>query len=218
MSTTLDSRTRASLILAAADPANREARAAFVECYAGLIRDWCRRWDLQEADQANVFQAMLCRLFEMLPTFQYDRSKGQFRGLLRTMTHHAIANLHRERQRHPGICGSGDSEVLGRLHEVPTPDDPAVEDLAQKLARQAERHQQLHEACKRVRDRVEPHTWQAFWLTTVEGQPAVDVAQQLGMKKGAVFVYKCRVTKMIRSEIDGAAACGGRDACPSGSS
>ena len=218
MSMTLDSRTRASLLGAAADPANQEARAAFVECYASLIRDWCCRWGIQEADQANVFQTMLCRLFEMLPTFQYDRNKGRFRGLLRTMTHHAIVNLHRERQRHPGICGSGDSEVLGRLNEVPDPDDPAVEELAQNLAGQVERHQQLHEACKRVRLRVKPHTWQAFWLTTVEGMPVSEVAERLGMTEVSVSVAKYRVRERLRSEFKGTAGREGRGECPSGSS
>jgi hypothetical protein len=50
MSTTLDVPTRVSLLEAARDPANEKAREAFAECYAGLIRDWCRRWGVQEAD------------------------------------------------------------------------------------------------------------------------------------------------------------------------
>jgi RNA polymerase sigma-70 factor (ECF subfamily) len=204
MSTPLDVPTRASLLLAAGDPANEKARAAFAECYAGLITDWCRRWGLQKADQANVVQTILCRLFEMLPTFQYDPGK-RFRGLLRTMIHHAIIDLHRERQRQPGGHGSGDTGVLGQLHEVPASDDPAVEDLTQELVEQVERDQRLHEACERVRRRVDPHTWQAFWLTTVEGEPVAEVAQRLGMAKGAVPVAKHRVIKMIRSEVKGTA-------------
>src|SRR6516165_8549944 len=100
MPTTLDVPTRASLLLAAGDRANQEARAAFAERYAGLIRGWCRRWGLQEADQDNVVQTIWCRLFEMLPTFQYDPGK-RFRGFVKTMVHNAIMDLHRERQRRP---------------------------------------------------------------------------------------------------------------------
>jgi RNA polymerase sigma-70 factor (ECF subfamily) len=203
MSTTVDVPTRASLIMAARDPANEKARAAFAKCYAGLIRDWCRRREVQEADQEDVVQRIWGRLFEMLP--KYDSSKGRFRGWLRTMIKHAIADHHRERQRHPAGYGSGDTGVLSQLHEVPAPDDPAVEGLTRELAGQMERDQQAREACQRVRQRVEPNTWQAFWLTTVEGQSAADVAQQLGMKKGTVLVYKRRVLKMIQSEVEGAA-------------
>ncbi len=201
MPTTLDHSTRASLLLAAGDPANQEARAAFARCYEGPIRDWCCRLGLQKADQDDVTQTILCRLIEMLPTFKYDPNK-RFRGLLRTMIHHAIVDLHRKRQRQPGVCGSGDTRVLDGLREAPAPDDPSVEDLVQELAGQMERDQQLREACEAVRRRVKPHNWQAFWLTTVEGEPVAEVAQRLGMTQGAVLVAKHRVTKMIRSEVE----------------
>jgi RNA polymerase sigma-70 factor (ECF subfamily) len=204
MPTTLDVPTRASLLLAAGDRANQEARAAFAERYAGLIRGWCRRWGLQEADQDNVVQTIWCRLFEMLPTFQYDPGK-RFRGFVKTMVHNAIMDLHRERQRRPGACGSGDTDVRNLLDEVPDPDNPAVEDLTGELVGQVEQDQRVQRACERVRLRVKPHNWQAFWLTTVDGEPLAEVAQQLGMTKGAVLVAKHRVSKMIREEVVGKA-------------
>jgi RNA polymerase sigma-70 factor (ECF subfamily) len=204
MSTTFDGETRVSLLIAAGDPANQKARDAFTERYAGLIRTWCCRMGLQGADQEDVVQTILCRLIAMLPTFRYDPNK-RFRGLLRTMIHHAIVDLHRNRQRAPGGHGSGDSAVLDLLHEAPAPDDASVEDLVQELAGHTERLQRLRAACERVRARVAPHTWQAFWLTTVECRPTADVAQELAMKNGTVLVFKGRVIKMIRLEIDGAA-------------
>jgi DNA-directed RNA polymerase specialized sigma24 family protein len=140
-------------LLAASDPANEKAWAAFESCYAALIRDWCRRRRLQDADQEDVVQTILCRLRKMMPTFQYDSNK-RFRGLLDDMVSHAIADLHRARQRQPGICGSGDTRVVGQLHGVQLPDDSAVEELTQDLTGQVERDQQLHEACERVRRRV----------------------------------------------------------------
>jgi RNA polymerase sigma factor (sigma-70 family) len=206
MATTLDVRTRASLLVAAGDPTNQEARAAFAICYARLILNWCRRQGLQAADQDDVVQTILCRLFEMLPKFQYDPQKGRFRDYVRTMVHNAIMDIYRK-HRKPGVRGSGDLGVLGLLHEAPTPDDASVEDLVQELAGQVERDQQLQVACERVRLRVKPHNWQAFWLTTVEGRPTTDVAQQLEMTNGAVLVAKHRVIQMIRSEVDGMAVC-----------
>ena len=76
MPTTLDDSTRASLVLAAGDPANHEARAAFAECYERLIRRWCRGQGLQPADQDDVVQTILCRLFQMLPEFHCDPKKS----------------------------------------------------------------------------------------------------------------------------------------------
>ena len=211
MSMKSDDRTRISLLRAAGDAANHEAREAFAECYGGLIRDWCRGRGLQDADQEDVAQTIVCELLEKLPTFKYD-PKQRFRGLLNTMVRHAIADLYRAGIRRPGDRGSGDTGVRGLLDMVPAPDDTAVTELARKLARQMARDQRIHVACQRVRRRVEPHTWQAFWLTTVEGKPVAVVAERLGMTKGAVPVAKLRVTRMIRSEVEGQAGCEGRSA------
>jgi RNA polymerase sigma-70 factor (ECF subfamily) len=165
-----------------------------------------------------VVQTILFRLlFKMLPTFKYDPSK-RFRGLVHDMIYHAIMDLHRERQRHPGGYGGGGTGILGQLHEAPAPDDPAVEDLTQEVAGQVERDQRLQEACELVRRRIKLHTWQAFWLTTVEGEPAAVVAKRLGMTSGAVLVAKHRVIKMIRKEVEGTAGCEERGTRPSGSS
>jgi DNA-directed RNA polymerase specialized sigma24 family protein len=59
----------------------------------------------------------------------------------------------------------------------------------------------MHEACGRVRRRIEDHTWQAFWLSTVEGLRGKDVAARLEMEVAAVHVAKHRVLKMIRQEV-----------------
>jgi RNA polymerase sigma-70 factor, ECF subfamily len=238
MSTTFDVPTLANLVADAGNLDNKKAREAFSERYAPLIHKWCRKHcrGLQEADQEDIVQRIWVRLFEVLP--QYDPSK-RFRGWLHTIIKHTIVDLHRERERHPAGHGSGATGILnqlhevpapdnpavedltrerhpaghgsgatgipGQLHEVPAPDDPAVEDLTRMLAELMELDQQALEACKRILQRVEPNTWRAFWLTTVKGQSAADVAQQLKMKKGTVLVYKRRVIKMIQSEIEGPA-------------
>jgi RNA polymerase sigma-70 factor (ECF subfamily) len=73
-----------------------------------------------------------------------------------------------------------------------------------------EQDQKLQVVCERVRLRVKPHNWQAFWFTTVEGEPVAEVARRLGMTKEAVTVARHRVIKMIRSAVEVAA---GGDEC-----
>ena len=203
ITTTFEVATRSSLLIAARDRANQKAQAAVAACYEPLIRKWCRRSGLQQADQDDVTQTTLCLLYEKLPRLEYDPSK-RFRGLLYTMVYHAIADLHRKWKRQPSVRGSSDTGVLEQLLEAQAPDDPTTEALVQELDGQIERDQRLLVACERVCERVEPHIWQAFWLTTVEGRSAADVAQQLGIKKGNGPVHKYRVIKKIRSQIDGA--------------
>jgi RNA polymerase sigma-70 factor (ECF subfamily) len=215
MGTTLEDRTRASLLLDAGDPRNQERRAEFVDRYAPVIRGWCQRRGLQPADQEDVAQTVLCRLFQVLPTFEYD-PRRRFRGLLYRAVSRAVADIFRERARRPGGRGSGDTRVQGRLDAEPAPDDPDVEDLVRGLGEQIEFDQRVRAACARVRGRVEPHTWQAFWLTVVEGMGGAEAAERLGMRRAAVPVAKHRVLKLIRRELGDDAGPGAAGAAPEG--
>jgi RNA polymerase sigma-70 factor, ECF subfamily len=59
-----------------------------------------------------------------------------------------------------------------------------------------------------IRDEFEARTWQAFWLTAVEGRAPKDVAAELGMSGGAVRVAKSRVLHRLRAELGDRAAFG----------
>ena len=48
---------------------------------------------------------------------------------------------------------------------------------------------------------VDEATWQAFWRTAVDGQPARDVAEALQMSVGAVYVAKSRVVARIKQHV-----------------
>jgi RNA polymerase sigma-70 factor (ECF subfamily) len=52
-----------------------------------------------------------------------------------------------------------------------------------------------------VRDEFEERTWQAFWLTAVEGRPADDVAADLGVSAAAVRKAKSRVLHRLKEEL-----------------
>jgi DNA-directed RNA polymerase specialized sigma24 family protein len=59
----------------------------------------------------------------------------------------------------------------------------------------------LEEAEALVRQRVEPHTWEAFRLTAVEGLSGADAATRLGLNVATVFKAKSKVQKMLQEEI-----------------
>jgi RNA polymerase sigma-70 factor (ECF subfamily) len=99
-----------------------------------------------------------------------------------------------EASKQPG-AGTGDSDVLKQLETV-----EAGEDLVQHLNEQFDQ-EMLTEAEARVRARVEPHTWDAFRLTAVEGLSGAEAAKKLGMKVVTIFKAKTRVQKMLQEEI-----------------
>jgi len=193
MADAADLETRASLLeRLGRTPTDAEAWREFAVHYGAVVLEWCRKWDLQEADAQDVTQNVMLKLAEKMRSFAYDPAKS-FRGWLRTLAYHAWADFVQGRQR-PGR-GSGDSAVERILDSA-----EAREELTQRLEAQYDR-ELLEIASQVVRLRVTPQTWVAFRLTAVDGLSGSDAAQQLGMSVAQVFTARHRVQTMLREEI-----------------
>src|SRR5258708_23853286 len=93
MSAEPDSRTSTTLLRRLrGDPTDQCAWDEFVARYGKQIYTWCRRWNLQHADAADVTQVVLLKLARGMRTFVYDPA-GSFRGWPTTPTPHACHNL-----------------------------------------------------------------------------------------------------------------------------
>jgi RNA polymerase sigma-70 factor (ECF subfamily) len=49
----------------------------------------------------------------------------------------------------------------------------------------------------------QPSRWKACWEYTVGGKPAAQVAHELGISIGAVYMAKSRVLSRLRTELEG---------------
>ena len=52
-----------------------------------------------------------------------------------------------------------------------------------------------------VRAVVPPETWQASWLTAVEGCGGEEAAREQGLSLGAVYLAKCRVMARLKEHV-----------------
>ena len=57
------------------------------------------------------------------------------------------------------------------------------------------------QAAAEVRESAAPSTWQAFWLTAIEGRSISDTAETLGVREGMVYLSRCRIMDRIRKLI-----------------
>jgi RNA polymerase sigma-70 factor (ECF subfamily) len=171
---------------------DQAAWTEFVRRYGRLVYQWCRRWRLPAGEAEEVTQVVLVRLVEKLRGFEYDPARS-FRAYVKTLTHYAWLDFLAGRRRPD--AGSGDSAILEALASI-----EARDDLAGRLEREFDA-EALELATERVRLRVEPHTWDAFRLTALEGQTGAVAAARLGMKVASLFAAKSKVQKMLRDEV-----------------
>jgi RNA polymerase sigma-70 factor (ECF subfamily) len=186
--------TRVSILMALrSDPGDQSAWSAFVDRYGPQIHAWCLRWKLQEADAQDVTQMVLVKLVRHLPEFAYDPSRS-FRGWLRTLTAHSWSDFIGDQVR--GVRGSADNVVYEMLNTV-----QARVDLVRHMEETYD--QELLELAKaEVSQRVEPHTWEAFRLTAIEGVAIADVAARLGMRVATVYRARHVVQTMLRESLN----------------
>jgi RNA polymerase sigma-70 factor (ECF subfamily) len=190
--------TSATLLRRLWDPDNdEEAWRTFLGRYGPLIQRWCRRLGLQHADADEIGARVLAKLATALRAFEYDPAQ-RFRGWLKAVVDNEVRNFWRELAHRAGGRGSGDSDVHDLLERAAAAPgvDGLVGELDEGLARDLEQAERVLAA---VRRRVEPHTWQAFWLTAVEGVPAPEAAARLGLSVASVYMAKSRVGKLLRA-------------------
>jgi RNA polymerase sigma-70 factor (ECF subfamily) len=170
----------------ASDPS---AWGRLVTLYGPLVRRWCQHWGARWEDAEEVAQEVFLAISGSLPQFRREGS-GSFRAWVRGITRYKLLEHFRRQQGRP--IAPGGSDALQRLQDVPDPG--TAEEEADEVSRL------YHRALDLIRSEFEEKTWQAFWLSAVEGRETSAVAAELGMSTTAVRVAKCRVLGRLRAE------------------
>jgi len=173
-----------------------QAWARFVDEYSPLLYVWCRNCDLQPADALDVSQQVFQAVSRSISTFTRRSGDGSFRGWLFVITRNLIRNHLTRTLRGPRPQG-GTSIQVRLLQE---PDLVDEESLSGTSSAVGDSSMQL--ALDAARASFDESTWKCFWLVAMEGNSAVDVAEQLGMRPAAVRQAKYRVTQRLRRDLE----------------
>jgi RNA polymerase sigma-70 factor (ECF subfamily) len=186
--------TRASLLVQIRDGANRAAWHEFMQLYGPVVYGFARKRGLQDADAADLMQEVMRAVSSAIGRLEYDPSQGSFRGWLFTITRNKVFTFLTTRRNRPQAAG--DSTTARILDEQPDPNDGS-EDWELEYQRRI-----AGLAMERVKHEFQENSWNAFKLTAVDGLAPAEVAQQIGISPGAVYVAKSRVLARIKAEVE----------------
>jgi RNA polymerase sigma-70 factor (ECF subfamily) len=174
---------------------DRQAWQEFLTLYAPLVVRWCRRRGLADEDTADVAQEVFSRVARSLGQFRKESPEDTLRGWLYRITHREIAEFFRRRD--PLAVPEGGTGVVQRLqqHADPRPPEPEGEEVRQEIC------YLYQKAVEVVRSEFSDSAWQMFWRTAVDGNPATEVAAEMGTTAAAVRQAKSRVLRRLKQAV-----------------
>ncbi len=183
--------TRASLLVRLRDPGDGDAWRQFVQIYGPVVYGFARRRGLQDADAADLMQEVMRGLMTSARRLDYDPKRGSFRSWLFTVTRNRLIDLREKQQRMQAVGGSSAQEMFEQ--------QPARED--ESLWDEEFQRQLFAVAAEHVKGEFEQTTWSAFWSTAVDGKKPPEVAAELGISVGAVYIAKSRVQARLKERV-----------------
>lgn len=182
--------TAPSLLLRLRSRTDAPAWNEFVSMYTPLLHDWLKRYSVQSESVDDLVQEVLQTLVKEMPSFEYDRTKGSFRGWLRTILLHRLRHFQRsQRLRAP----AGKVEYL-------------IEQLADEKSELSSLWNQEHDQhvvtqlLTLIRHEFEESSWEAFYSLTIRQEAPKAVADRLRMSLNAVRIAKSRVLNRLQAQ------------------
>ncbi len=187
--------TRQSLLIRA-QAGDEASWQDLADLYRPFLTNWLRQQSLPEHDRDDLTQEILVSVVKSLPSFQHSGRPGAFRSWLRAIASKRLSDYWRSRE--PQAPVTGGSVVADMLNAVADPD-------SELNRRWDEEHDRYVLRClfDLVEQEFEPNTFKAFRRLTLDDASGAQVAAELGMSVGAVYVAKSRVLQRIREEAAG---------------
>jgi RNA polymerase sigma-70 factor (ECF subfamily) len=185
-----DAETRPSLIRRVQSGDDAAAWDEFSSIYRPVIIRLAMARGLQPADAEDLAQQVLMSVSRNIRKWNQDPSRARFRTWLQKVVRNATLNA---LSRSPKDAATGGTDALTRLGAVP---DDSSENFDQEWRRGT-----LQWAVQQVRGEFQKATWDAFWLTAVDGVSPEDAAKQTGKSLGAVYIARTRVMQQIRARV-----------------
>jgi RNA polymerase sigma-70 factor (ECF subfamily) len=183
--------TRNSLIVRLKSEQNEIAWRDFVGNYEGFLAQIARRHGVPERHVADATQQILIAIVRSIEGWKDDGNAASFRRWLSTVSRNVVIRFMSQERRHPG--GVGGSDLVALLQKV--------EEKPDEFHVQRYQHELIVWAAQQVRKEFLETSWQAFWATVIEQQSVDQVAKDLKISTGSIYMSRSRIMARIRKII-----------------
>jgi RNA polymerase sigma-70 factor (ECF subfamily) len=187
-------RTRPSLLLRLRGERDERAWSEFLTIYEPLVLRLMRRRGLQESDARDATQQVLLRISGAIERYQPDGAEASFRRWLFRLARNVVVTFLTRQSRQP--------KLIDDAYVVADFDINSVATLESDLFDGEYRQQVLAWAIEQVRREFRETTWQAFVESAVLGRPIADVARELNLTAGSVYVARSRIIARLRTKVE----------------
>ena len=182
--------TQSGLVLRLQSPEDQEAWDSFAQHYDAFLTHLIRRLGIPRDHIADARQQILLSVADSVNAFQPDGQQASFRRWLSVVGRHAVLKYIRSQRRHPPAVGG--SEATHQVQQLEAADDPHQDQL---------NHELIIWAANRVRKHFSETSWTAFWETMIQCRPIDEVARELGVSPGSIYMSRSRILRSIRATI-----------------
>ena len=187
--------TSLSLLARLQDAEDSVSWGRFADLYIPLLHRWLSRYEISEADREDIIQNVITAASQEIGAFGQNQRTGAFRSWLRRIMVYRVQNHWRASKRHRTANGSDVQEQLNQLED---------EHSEQSQIWNAEHDRAVvGRLMEIVRPRFQEQTWQAFAQQMLEGRNPAQIAEDLGMTPGAVYMARNRILAALRAEAEG---------------
>lgn len=183
--------TRQSLIVRLKSAQNELAWRDFVCTYEVFLNQLARRQGVPERHIPDVTQQILLTIARSIDGWKDDGNVASFRRWLSTVARNVVIRfMARERKQAGGIGGS---ELLAQLQNV--------EDKPEQKYIQRYQHELVVWAAEQVRHEFLDTSWRAFWATVIEEKSVDEVAAEIKVTPGSIYMSRSRIMARIRKKV-----------------
>lgn len=181
--------TRVSLLLRIKNREDGVAWREFDAIYRPMMRRFALTYGADATEAEDVVQHCMTAIHQHIDRFEYDPSKGRFKGWLKTLVNNRIRNLIRKRKERGARSGE--------FAAVPAGDDHDPEAIFEKIWMD----EHLKHALKLVRKEVEEKTFNAFVDYVIHERPVEDICADHGLNPNQVHKSKYRLTRKLAEKM-----------------